>query len=173
MNSTAKTGAEIRIAPVNADELGRVRNLAHLIWPEAFAGILPADRIPGMLAEIYALETLTADIAERGHRYWVATVNGRDAGFASAYRDGERVWIKKLYVQVGARGIGLGRRLMATGIAAFPGTTSIGLYVNNGNAPAIGFYRARGFVVEAEVPVRMGPYEFTDFIMGRPLPLAD
>ena len=34
--------------------------------PEAFAGILPADRIPGMLDEIYALETLAADIGERG-----------------------------------------------------------------------------------------------------------
>lgn len=162
----------IEIAEIGAADLPRVQALAHAIWPEAFAGILPAERIPGMLAEIYALDTLAADISARGHRYWIAAVDGADAGFVSAYREGERVWIKKLYVRAAARGLGLGKRLMDTGIAAFPGTTSVGLYVNNGNAPAIGFYRSRGFAVEAEVPVRMGPYDFTDFVMARPLPLA-
>lgn len=161
----------IQIVEIGAHELPRVQALAQVIWPEAFAGIIPAERIPGMLAEIYALETLTADMNGRGHRYWIATANGADAGFGSAYQDGDRVWIKKLYVRDACRGLGLGKQLMDTGIAAFPSATSVGLYVNNGNAPAIGFYRSRGFVVEAEVPVRMGPYDFTDFIMARPLPL--
>jgi len=159
----------IEIEPIGPEGLPRVRALALEIWPEAFAGIIPADRIPGMLAEIYALDTLSADIAERGHRYWIATVDGVDTGFGSAYRDGTRVWIKKLYVRASTRGLGLGKRLMDTGIAAFPGSESVGLYVNNGNAPAIAFYRSRGFAVEAEVPVRMGPYDFIDFVMARPL----
>ena len=159
----------IHIEPIGPEGLPRVQQLAHEIWPEAFAGIIPADRIPGMLAEIYSLDALRADIAERGHRYWIVTARGRDAGFGSAYRDGDRVWIKKLYVRADTRGLGLGKRLMDTGIAAFPGASSVALYVNNGNAPAIGFYRSRGFAVEAEVPVRMGPYDFTDFIMARPL----
>lgn len=160
---------EVVIRPIGEADLPRVRDLSHVIWPEAYAGILPAERIPGMLAEIYDLGTLAADIDERGHRYWLATVDGADAGFVSAYRDGDRVWIKKLYVLDSIRGLGLGRRLMETAIAAFPGAASVGLYVNNGNGPAIGFYRAQGFVVEAEVPVRMGPYDFTDFVMARPV----
>ena len=160
---------EVHIESIGPEALPRVQALAHDIWPEAFAGIIPAERIPGMLAEIYAQGTLAADIAERGHRYWIATVDGRDAGFGSAYLDCDRVWIKKLYVRADARGLGLGKRLVETGIAAFPGAASVGLYVNNGNAPAIAFYRARGFAVEAEVPVRMGPYDFTDFIMARGL----
>jgi len=32
----------IGIVPVAAAELARVQTLAHEIWPEAFAGILPA-----------------------------------------------------------------------------------------------------------------------------------
>ena len=161
--------AEVSIVPIGVSGMARVRDISYVIWPEAYAGILPADRIPGMLAEIYDLGTLAADIEERGHRYWFATVDGVDAGFVSAYREGDRVWIKKLYVLSSIRGLGLGRRLLATAIAAFPGATSVGLYVNNGNAPAIGFYRTQGFDVEAEVPVRMGPYDFTDFVMGRTL----
>lgn len=162
-------GHEVAISPIGVEDMPRVRDISYVIWPEAYAGILPADRIPGMLAEIYDLETLAADINERGHRYWFATVDGADAGFVSAYRDGSRVWIKKLYVLGTIRGLGLGTRLMETAIAGFPGAASVGLYVNNGNDPAIGFYRAQGFAVEAEVPVRMGPYDFTDFVMARPL----
>jgi ribosomal protein S18 acetylase RimI-like enzyme len=65
--------------------------------------------------------------------------------------------------------MGVGKRLTAAAVSAFPGVSSIGLYVNNGNSPAIGFYRAQGFAVEAEVPVRMGPYDFIDFVMARPV----
>ena len=146
-----------------------MRALAYAIWPEAYAGVLPADRIPGMLAEIYSLEALTADIAERGHHYWLVTVDGVDAGFASAYREDGRVWIKKLYVLSTIRGLGLGKRLIAAALAAFPAARSVGLYVNDGNTAAIGFYESQGFAVENRVPVRMGPYDFTDFVMARPV----
>ena len=160
---------EVAIFPVGAGETGRVRALAYAIWPEAYAGILPPDRIPGMLADIYSLDALGADISAHGHRYWLATVDGADAGFASAYLEGGRVWIKKLYVLSNIRGLGLGKRLIATALRAFPNATSVGLYVNDGNAPAIGFYRSQGFAVEKRVPVRMGPYDFTDFVMARPV----
>lgn len=165
--------APVTIEPIGPGDLPRIQALARVIWPEAYAGILPAERIGPMLDEIYSLSELTADIEARGHRYWLATVDGADAGFVSAYRDDERVWIKKLYVLSSIRGLGLGRRLMGAAVAAFPGAASVGLCVNNGNEPAIGFYRARGFAVEAEVPVRMGPFDFTDFVMARPLPLDD
>jgi diamine N-acetyltransferase len=164
---------QVEIEPIGTGDLPRVQALAQVIWPEAYAGILQAERIGPMLDEIYSLGELEADITARGHRYWIATVNGSDAGFASAYRESNRVWIKKLYVLSQIRGLGLGKRLIEAAVAAFPGAASVGLYVNNGNAPAIGFYRSRGFVVEGEAPVRMGPFDFTDFVMARSLPFGD
>lgn len=156
------------IQPIVADALPRVADLAWRIWPEAFAGILPADRIPGMLAEIYALQTLEADVAERGHQYWLATHDGRDVGYASAYRADGRVWIKKLYLLAETRGLGLGKALIAAARAHFGAELPVALYVNDGNAAAIGFYRAQGFEVEKHVPVQMGPYQFTDYVMLKP-----
>lgn len=156
------------ITPIGETDLPRVSALAHRIWPEAFAGILPADRIPGMLAEIYAPETLAADIAARGHHYWLATAEGQDLGYGSAYRADGRVWIKKLYVLAQARGLGLGKALIATAREALGPELPTALYVNDGNARAITVYRALGFEIEAQVPVRMGPYDFTDYIMVRP-----
>ncbi|MDC9822363.1 GNAT family N-acetyltransferase [Devosia sp. ZB163] len=156
------------ITPIDQDDLARVADLAHRIWPEAFAGILPADRIPGMLAEIYALDALRADTAERGHQYWLATLDGHDVGFASAYRTDGRVWIKKLYLLAETRGLGLGKALIATARAHFGAELPVALYVNDGNAAAIAFYRSQGFEVEKHVPVQMGPYQFTDYVMLKP-----
>jgi ribosomal protein S18 acetylase RimI-like enzyme len=154
------------IHPIDQAELPRVAELAARIWPEAFAGILPAERIPGMVAEIYALDTLAADMAERGHQYWLAADGqGRDLGFASAYRSEGRVWIKKLYLLAEARGLGLGKALIATARTHFGPDLPVALYVNDGNAPAIAFYRSQGFEIERHVPVRMGPYDFTDYVM--------
>ena len=161
------------IQPIDAGDLPRVAALAHRIWPEAFAGILPADRIPGMLAEIYALETLEADSAERGHQYWLATHDGRDVGFASAYRADGRVWIKKLYLLAETRGLGLGKALIATARTHFGAELPVALYVNDGNAAAIAFYRSQGFEVERHVPVQMGPYRFSDSVLLKPACTAE
>lgn len=156
------------ITAIEPPDLPRVADLAHRIWPEAFAGILPADRIPGMLAEIYALDTLTADISERGHQYWLATIDGRDVGYGSAYRADGRVWIKKLYLLAETRGLGIGKALIATARDHFGPELPVALYVNDGNATAIAFYRSQGFEVEKHVPVQMGPYQFTDYVMLKP-----
>lgn len=156
------------ITPIGIEFLPRVAELAHRIWPEAFAGVLPVDRIPGMLAEIYALETLGTDISERQHQYWLATAAGRDVGFASAYRADGRVWIKKLYLLAETRGLGIGKALIAAARTHFGADLPVALYVNDGNAAAIGFYRSQGFEIESHVPVQMGPYRFTDYIMLKP-----
>lgn len=159
----------IHIEEIGAADLPRVRALAERIWPECFAGILPAERIGPMVADIYAIETLAADMAERGHVYWIARVDGRDVGYASAYREAGCLWIKKLYLLESCRGLGLGKRLIATAVAAFPGCTFLRLYVNDGNTPAIGFYESQGFAIEEHVPVQMGPFEFRDYVMAKPL----
>jgi ribosomal protein S18 acetylase RimI-like enzyme len=164
-------GAERKssIEKIGESGLSRVQSLAQRIWPECFAGILPPGHIDAIVEEVYDLRTLSADVAERHHIYWIAQVDGEDAGYASAYLDGERVWIKKLYLLDTCRGLGLGKRLIATALAAFPGAASVGLYVNDGNVSAINFYRAQGFTIEALVPVRMGPFDLQDYVMARPV----
>ncbi|MFT3996388.1 MAG: GNAT family N-acetyltransferase [Asticcacaulis sp.] len=161
--------ADTLIISAELDDLSRVKALAERIWPECFAGILPVERIAPMVAEIYALDTLRADVTERGHRYWIAQLDDQDVGYVSAYRDGDRLWLKKLYLLDVCRGHGTGKRLVATVLDAFAGARELALYVNDGNAPAIAFYRAQGFEIEATVPVRMGPFDFVDHIMRKAL----
>ena len=159
----------IRIEPLGAADLPRVQALARRIWPECFAGILPPHSIVPLVDAIYDLETLHADLHQRQHRFWIVRVDGEDAGYVAAYRDGPRLWIKKLYLLEACRGLGLGKRLIATALEAFPGVDTLSLYVNDANLPAIAFYRAQGFTAEAHVPVSMGPFDFHDYVMTRPV----
>jgi diamine N-acetyltransferase len=160
--------ADVSIAKIGLAELPRVRALARRIWPECFAGVLPADIISPMVEAIYDLDVLRADMEEDGHIYWIAQVDGEDAGYASAYREADRLWIKKLYLLDSSRGLGLGKRLIAAAQQELSGARSLALYVNDGNASAIAFYRSQGFTIDSLVPVNMGGFEMKDYVMTRP-----
>ena len=157
----------IEIIPIGQAELPRVEALARRIWPECFGDLLGLDKVAAMVDEIYAQPVLERDLRERGQHFWLARVDGEDAGFVAAYADGSTLWIRKLYVLANYRGLGLGKTLIAAAQEYFPQSFEQALYVNDGNRPAIDFYRSQGFVIEKKVPVKMGPYAFEDYIMRR------
>jgi ribosomal protein S18 acetylase RimI-like enzyme len=164
-----RPGQAVTIAKIGVSDLSRVRALARRIWPECFAGILPTEIISPMVEAIYDLDVLRADVEEHAHIYWIAQVDGEDAGYASAYREGDRLWIKKLYLLDSCRGLGLGKRLIAIAQQELSGANSLALYVNDGNASAIAFYKSQGFEVDELVSVNMGGFQLRDYVMSRPL----
>ncbi|HVZ29154.1 MAG TPA: GNAT family N-acetyltransferase [Asticcacaulis sp.] len=154
------------IRRIGLEELEIVRELALLIWPKCYRNIIGPDRVDAMLAVLYATEALEEEMLEHGHVFWVARYGPLDVGYASAYKDGDRLWLKKLYVRDDHRGLGLGKALMDTALSHFT-ASELALFVNKDNTPAINYYLRSGFTVEAEVPVTMGPYDFTDYVMQR------
>ncbi len=159
---------EPRIRRIGIDELEIVRELALIIWPKCYRNIIGPDRVDQMLAVLYSTEALEREMREDGHLFWVVRYGDLDVGYASAYIDGARLWLKKLYVRDDHRGLGLGKALIDTTLAHFP-AQELALYVNKDNTPAINYYLRSGFSVEDEVPVQMGPYGFTDYIMQKSL----
>jgi ribosomal protein S18 acetylase RimI-like enzyme len=161
--------APIAIRRIDADELPIVQRLAEAIWPTAFEGVIKRHQIEMMLEDIYALDTLQNDMTALGHVYWVARHEREDSGFVSAYKQGDVTWIKKLYILPAKQGQGIGRALIAHATDYFAPSRALSLNVNNGNAKAIAFYKKYGFAIEKEVPVKMGPFDFTDYVMTKVL----
>lgn len=159
----------IAIRRIAAAELPIVQQLAEEIWPHAFEGVIERHQIEIMLGDIYALESLENEMAALGHVFWIARYGHEDAGFVSAFKDSDVTWIKKLYILPSKQGMGLGRALMGTAAEHFAPSRALSLNVNTGNTRAIGFYEHNGFVVEKEVPVKMGPFDFTDYVMTKVL----
>ena len=161
-----------RVRKIAANELEIVRELALIIWPKCYRNIIGPDRVDAMLAVLYSTDNLLREMHDDGHTFWVVSVGDIDVGYASGYVDGGRLWLKKLYVRDDYRGLGLGKALIAAVLEQLhiPGQTQdMALYVNRDNSPAIDYYLRTGFQIEAEVPVQMGPYVFTDFVMQRAL----
>jgi ribosomal protein S18 acetylase RimI-like enzyme len=156
------------IRPASEKDIPLISELAHRIWPICFAGILTPVQIANMLGHIYSEENLKAEMA-KGHRFVLASENAHFVGYASAYKDGDVVWLKKLYLEAAARGKGTGMRLMQAAIAPFLPTKEVRLYVNNENLSAQQFYERAGFIRIASEPLMMGDYAFTDYIYSKAL----
>ncbi|MDE2184388.1 MAG: GNAT family N-acetyltransferase [Alphaproteobacteria bacterium] len=157
---------EMRITELRADDLKLVLRLARTIWPAAYANVLTPAQIENLLDRIYSDENLRTEFAA-GHRFWAAWQDTEPVGYASGYREGGIVWLKKLYVLPDRQGHGIGRALMESVIAGFAPVLDLRLFVNGNNIAAQRFYERTGFACIGEQAVRMGDYTFTDKIYRR------
>ncbi len=166
--ATDRRGA-LAITPVDEHGLPEIARLAHAIWPAVYQGILMPEQIANMLEKIYSPENLQQEMRD-GHRFWIARQNGEAVGFVSGYRENERlIWVRKIYVLPDRQGQGTGRALIKTVINAFRPAKELRLLVNPHNLPAQRFYTRLGFTKIAEVPVRMGDWNFDDYLYALPL----
>lgn len=156
----------LHVRPLAAHEKGLVIELSKAIWPVAYAGVLTPEQIGNLLLRIYSPENLAQEMAA-GHRFWLAERQGAPLGYASGYREGGSIWLKKLYVLPQCQGQGVGRTLLNAVIAAFVPADDVRLLVNNRNLAAQRFYERCGFVHVADAPVRMGDFDFVDFVYAK------
>lgn len=158
--------AAFEIAPLTADDIPLIMDIAHRTWPVSYAGVLTPEQIANMLATIYSAENLQNEMAT-GHRFFAAYEGDAPLGFVSAYRDGDITWLRKLYILPAAQGRGIGHALMATAFEALAPALHHRLLVNRNNVNAQAFYKRLGFSLIDEVDVRMGDFAFRDFVFSR------
>jgi len=166
--SKPKAPSTLAITPATQSDLRVVVELARRIWPRSYARILTPEQIANMLKRIYTPAQLSEEMA-KGHRFWIARENEKPLGYASACRDGDAIWLKKLYVLPGRQKQGIGHALMEEVTHALQPAIALKLLVNRANTPAQRFYLRRGFTQTGELPVRMGDYEFVDLIFSKPI----
>lgn len=167
---TTEVLSAITVRPADASDMPLVSELARRIWPVVYPNILTPEQIENMLERIYSVENLLQEMAQ-GHRFWITyNDDGQPVGYVSAYRENaDIIWIKKIYVDAARQGRGIGQRMMDVVVAAFKPARELRLLVNPHNTPAHRYYAHHGFTKIGEVPVRMGDWNFNDFLFSKPI----
>jgi diamine N-acetyltransferase len=153
-------------------DLATVAELAGRIWRAHFPSILSAAQIEYMLAWMYDLKQLRADVA-RGVVYELLYEGDRPLGYCG-YEEmpGGELRLHKLYLEVAEHGRGLGSFVLrhVEDEARHRGLDRVVLGVNRLNEKAIRAYRRNGYVVREAVKTDIGGGFFMDdFIMEKPL----
>jgi diamine N-acetyltransferase len=162
------------IVPAAAADLPAISALAGVIWRACYPGIISSGQIDHMLARMYALDSMRAEIQSQGVHYDRLLVSNTLIGFAS-YGPTEQATVfklHKLYLHPAWQGRGLGSLLLqhCEHEVRKSGVTRLILSVNKRNAKAIAAYQRNGFVIAESVVTDIGGgFVMDDFIMAKEL----
>ena len=151
-----------------------IKNLAEIIWPEAYGEMLSAEQLRYMLDLIYSESALKKQIND-GHKFIIALKDGIEIGFASFSRKSENTptvfRLHKIYVLPRQHAQGAGS-LMLNYIyekSIKTGGKQLELNVNKYNI-AKQFYEKKGFTVSKEEVINIGNgYVMDDYVMMKEL----
>lgn len=164
----------VAVRQIGPSELPKVRQLAHLIWPRVYPGIISGAQIRYMLARFYEVPVMEAEIEQRGTVFALIEVDGREAGYLSfdPVPKEKGVFLNKLYLVPEMHGLGAGAMALewVGRQARRSGLRFIRLRVNRNNAPAVRAYLRSGFVfLDDDCQEIGGGFVMDDFVMEKAL----
>lgn len=133
---------EIRLAA--PDDVPAIRDFGAEVLPAHYGPIIGAEAAQGQVDTWWTREAIVQSVEEG--RHVLAVRAGEIVGVAERGRFGEDHVLYKLYLSPGARGCGLGPRLIQATIAQLPaGTPRLLTEHFAGNTRAAAFYAREGF----------------------------
>lgn len=164
----------VSIEPVTDSDVETLAALAREIWYAHYPAIIGAAQIEYMLGQRYNLETVRAELRQRG-LWWDKLVVGAEmAGFASYFltQVAGEMKLDKLYVHPRHQRHGYGGRMIerACRVARAQDCSRLVLAVNRNNRPAIEAYLKHGFRIANAVVKDIGDgFVMDDYIMEKPV----
>ncbi|GAB3925097.1 GNAT family N-acetyltransferase [Mucilaginibacter myungsuensis] len=156
-----------RQATVNDTET--IRQLAEQTWWPTYSSIISDEQIRFMLAEIYATDKISQQIATNEQTFLILEEVDEPvafAGFSPRAEDPEIYKLHKLYCLPKTQGKGYGKILINAVVDEVKkaGKHILDLNVNRHNK-ALSFYQKMGFEVAYEEDIAIGPYWMNDYVM--------
>lgn len=161
----------MEIRKASQQDYTTIFNIASITWDVAYKSILSEAQLEYMMDMMYSPAAFTDQVSIKGHHFIIASVEGKEMGFASYelnYRYGTTK-LHKLYVLPQAQGTGMGRALITAveNAAKTNGNDRVSLNVNRFNK-AIHFYESNGYANMGEEDVQIGNgYVMEDYVMEK------
>jgi GNAT superfamily N-acetyltransferase len=166
----------IAITQATEADLPIIQEIAYQTWPKTFGEILSPTQIDYMLDMMYSLDSLQAQVYNKGHVFLLAKDTDSDEylGYVSYelnYKGEPLTKIHKIYLLPASQGKGVGRLLIDKVAEVSIGNSNdrLGLNVNRYNK-AVQFYERMGFSVVGQEDIDIGDgFLMEDFVMEKPL----
>lgn len=163
---------KVRIREVRGKEdLKQVEQLAEVIWKEHYTPIIGREQVDYMLENFQSVGTMERQLDE-GMEYYLVESGGRPVGYLAFRQQQGELFLSKIYVLAGNRGLGLGRAGMSfvESSARDRGLSFVSLTVNKNNTGSIRAYEAMGFVNEGALETDIGGgFIMDDYLMRKRL----
>ncbi|RWP06976.1 GNAT family N-acetyltransferase [Mesorhizobium sp.] len=129
-------------------DLAAVRALLVETWHATYDAIYGAAKVAEITDEWHSIASLKARLTRPNSEFLVADDGNRIGGmaFAAATTDARIVMLNQLYVYPACQRQGIGQALLEEVEASFPEARTLRVEVEEANAPAVAFYRSKGFL---------------------------
>ncbi|MES2484673.1 MAG: GNAT family N-acetyltransferase [Bacteroidota bacterium] len=163
----------MEIRKASHEDYKTIYDIAVQTWDVAYKSILSEAQLEYMMNMMYSEKAFTEQLSINGHHFLIASIDGKELGFASYelnYRY-ETTKIHKLYVLPQTQGTGMGQALIKAVENAAKTNTNDKITLNvNRNNKAVHFYLKNGFENVGEEDVAIGNgYLMEDYIMLKQL----
>jgi len=156
-----------RVRRATEADIPGIRALLAETWRDTYGAFIPVESIERATAAWHAPRVLAAELARAGTFTGVAEDASGVVGMVTARGRPEVVEIARLYVRPGAQRRGLGGRLLAAALAAFPDRARARLEVEAQNPKGRAFYLKEGFVAAGERSVEVSGTALRLIVMER------
>jgi ribosomal protein S18 acetylase RimI-like enzyme len=158
-----------RIRSASLPDIPAIHQIAHEVWPNAYAEVISAEQIAFMLDWMYSPSSLTEQMNNGIYFLLLEDTDSNPLGFASFRRlEGTQWKLDKLYVRSDQQQRGLGRSLIERVCMEINrlGGKQLELQVNRKNK-AVEFYKRLGFEILRVEDFDIGHgFYMNDYIMG-------
>jgi diamine N-acetyltransferase len=156
----------------NDRAIKRTAILADEIWREHYIPFIGKPQVDYMLEKFQSVSVIKHQLEKEAYEYFIIEDNGTERGYLAVVKNGEELYISKLYVKKGMRGAGTGRQAVyfIESLASARNFKSLSLNVNKGNAGSIAAYKKYGFEIIREEKNDIGNGFFMDdYVMKKGL----
>lgn len=161
---------EIKMLEVLPEQVDELAALAKPIWTDHFTPIIGAEQTAYMIEKFQSAPAMRAQMKNDGYHYYFFLYDGQKAGYTGIRRDGDSLFLSKIYVEKSFRR----RGIAAHGIAFMAelckreGLRKIWLTVNKHNDGSVACYRAQGFTVAYPLVTDIGNgFVMDDYVMEK------
>lgn len=160
----------IKMVEVNPEQVDELAALAKPIWTDHFTPIIGAEQTAYMIEKFQSAPAMRAQMANEGYHYYFFLYDGQKAGYTGIRRDGDSLFLSKIYVEKSFRRKGIASHGIAfmTDLCRREGLRKIWLTVNKHNDGSIACYRSRGFTVAYPLVTDIGNgFVMDDYVMEK------